>query len=87
MNNEYKAFTLVELLIVMILMGIVTASVYRSLDMAYSITRKIVDAEMSASRITDSLQYRYKYIQDSIYYAGIESSRIIDEMNEMKYDE
>lgn len=87
MIKGYRASTLVELLIVMILIGIVTASVYRSLDVVYSITQEVTKAEMSVMRITDSLQYRYIYIQDSIYYATVESLRISDKINEMKYDE
>lgn len=83
-GNGYKASTLVELLIVMILMGIVMASVYRSLDMVPLLMREMSEAEMSVSRITDSLQYRYKYIQDSIYFAGVESLKTTDIINEIQ---
>lgn len=83
-GNGYKASTLVELLIVMILMGIVMASVYRSLDMVPLLMREMSEAEMSVSRITDSLQYSYKYIQDSIYFAGVESLKTTDIINEIQ---
>lgn len=87
MKSEYKATTLVELLIVMILTGVVMMAVYRSLDVVSVLSRNIIESDAAVQSVVDSLRSSDYYVQDSIYYAEQESLRIQDKINEIRYDE
>ena len=87
MKSEYKATTLVELLIVMILTGVVMMAVYRSLDVVSVLSRNIIESDAAVQSVVDSLRSSDCYVQDSIYYAEQESLRIHDKINEIRYDE
>ena len=87
MKSEYKATTLVELLIVMILTGVVMMAVYRSLDVVSVLSRNIIESDAAVQSVVDSLRSSDCYVQDSIYYAEQESLRIQDKINEIRYDE
>lgn len=86
MNRDYKATTMVELLIVMILTGIVTMVIYRSYDIMSLLAERIAAADAAVESVTDSLQLNYNYVQDSIYYAELDSLKMNDKINEMQYD-
>ncbi len=87
MKSEYKATTLVELLIVMILTGVVMMAVYRSLDVVSVLSRNIIESDAAVQSVVDSLRSSDCYVQDSIYYAEQESLRIQDKINEIRDDE
>lgn len=87
MKSEYKATTLVELLIVMVLTGMVMMAVYRSLDVVSVLSRSIIESDAALQSVVDSLRRSDYYVQDSIYYAEQESLRIQDKINEIRYDE
>ena len=87
MKSEYKATTLVELLIVMILTGVVMMAVYRSLDVVSVLNRNIIESDAAVQSVVDSLRSSDCYVQDSIYYAEQESLRIQDKINEIRDDE
>ena len=87
MKSEYKATTLVELLIVMILTGVVMMAVYRSLDVVSVLSRNIIESDAAVQSVVDSLRSSACYVQDSIYYAEQESLRIQDKINEIRDDE
>lgn len=87
MADKYKAHTLVELIVVMILVAIVMISTYDSIDWLSTCARKISASHSEAETLTDSLMRSLIHIQDSIYFAEQEWLRIQDKINEMKYDE
>lgn len=87
MKSEYKATTLVELLIVMILTGVAMMAVYRSLDVVSVLSRRIIESDAAVQSVVDSLRSSDCYVQDSIYYAEQESLRIQDKINEIRDDE
>ncbi len=87
MKSEYKATTLVELLIVMILTGVVMMAVYRSLDVVSVLSRRMIESDTAVQSVVDSLRSSDCYVQDSIYYAEQESLRIQDKINEIRDDE
>ena len=87
MKSEYKATTLVELLIVMILTGVVMMAVYRSLDVVSVLSRNIIESDAAVQSVVDSLRSSDCYVQDSIYYAEQESLRIQDKINEIRDDD
>ena len=87
MKSEYKATTLVELLIVMILTGVVMMAVYRSLDVVSVLSRRMIESDPAVQSVVDSLRSSDCYVQDSIYYAEQESLRIQDKINEIRDDE
>lgn len=87
MKSEYKATTLVELLIVMVLTGVVMMAVYRSLDVVSVLNRNIIESDAAVQSVVDSLRSSDCYVQDSIYYAEQESLRIQDKINEIRDDE
>lgn len=87
MKSEYKATTLVELLIVMVLTGLVMMAVYRSLDVVSVLNRNIIESDAAVQSVVDSLKSSDCYVQDSIYYAEQESLRIQDKINEIRDDE
>lgn len=87
MKSEYKATTLVELLIVMILTGVVMMAVYRSLDVVSVLSRRMIESDAAVQSVVDSLRSSDCYVQDSIYYAEQESLRIQDKINEIRDDE
>ena len=87
MKSEYKATTLVELLIVMVLTGVVMMAVYRSLDVVSVLSRRIIESDAAVQSVVDSLRSSDCYVQDSIYYAEQESLRIQDKINEIRDDE
>lgn len=87
MKSEYKATTLVELLIVMVLTGVVMMAVYRSLDVVSVLSRRIIESDAAVQSVVDSLRSSDCYVQDSIYYAEQESLRILDKINEIRDDE
>lgn len=87
MKSEYKATTLVELLIVMVLTGVVMMAVYRSLDVVSVLSRNIIESDAAVQSVVDSLRSSDCYVQDSIYYAEQESLRIQDKINEIRDDE
>ena len=87
MKSEYKATTLVELLIVMVLTGVVMMAVYRSLDVVSVLNRNIIESDAAVQSVVDSLRSCDCYVQDSIYYAEQESLRIQDKINEIRDDE
>ena len=87
MKSEYKATTLVELLIVMILTGVVMMAVYRSLDVVSVLSRNIIESDAAVQYVVDSLRSSDCYVQDSIYYAEQESLRIQDKINEIRDDD
>lgn len=87
MCTEYKATTLLELLIIMILLGIVMLSIYRSLDIVRRVTEGLTKSCVYMGTITDSICCNYDFVQDSIYFAGREKLRLRDKENEILYDE
>lgn len=87
MKSEYKATTLVELLIVMILTGVAMMAVYRSLDVVSVLSRRMIESDTAVQSVVDSLRSSDCYVQDSIYYAEQESLRIQDKINEIRDDE
>lgn len=87
MKSEYKATTLVELLIVMILTGVAMMAVYRSLDVVSVLSRRMIESDTAVQSVVDSLRSSDCYVQDSIYYAEQESLRIQDKINEVRDDE
>lgn len=87
MKSEYKATTLVELLIVMILTGVAMMAVYRSLDVVSVLSRRMIESDTAVQSVVDSLRSSNCYVQDSIYYAEQESLRIQDKINEIRDDE
>ena len=87
MKSEYKATTLVELLIVMILTGVAMMAVYRSLDVVSVLSRRMIESDTAVQSVADSLRSSDCYVQDSIYYAEQESLRIQDKINEIRDDE
>ena len=87
MKSEYKATTLVERLIVMVLTGLVMMAVYRSLDVVSVLNRNIIESDAAVQSVVDSLKSSDCYVQDSIYYAEQESLRIQDKINEIRDDE
>ncbi len=87
MKSEYKATTLVELLIVMILTGVVMIAVYRSFDVVSVLSRRMIESDTAVQSVVDSLRSSDCYVQDSIYYAEQESLRIQDKINEIRDDE
>ena len=87
MCTEYKATTLLELLVVMILLGIVMLSIYRSLDIGRRVTEGLTKSCVYMETITDSICCNCDFFQDSIYFAGREKLRLRDKENEILYDE
>ena len=67
MKSEYKATTLVELLIVMILTGVVMMAVYRSLDVVSVLSRNIIESDAAVQSVVDSLRSSDCYDRICLY--------------------